>query len=177
MASNERRSAVSIPAQAFFETHPQKLEPGRLFKLRGNWALRVAFGNDNIHQGFVLLQGECVGQLMRLGEGMARSIAIGHPFSWFPSVEVGAEPKQDVYRTATLTVGPTGPVIIGEEASRGNYDPDPVAFGSDGLENEDYDPHGGVIGFNRWTVELQHITRPFISLGTIASIDRSKPKG
>lgn len=163
---------MSIPAQVFGEAYPGKMSPGQLFKFRGFWALRVAYGKQKDIQGFVLLEGDYAGRLFKIGDGMSRCLAIVHPFTWFPSVEATAIPERDAMQTATLTVGPTGPLIIGGEFEGDHIDSNYIVFEIDGRESESFDAHGSVVRFPKWSVELQHPSRPFESLGTLLLVDR-----
>jgi hypothetical protein len=163
---------MSIPAQAFGEAYPAKMSPGQLFKFRGFWALRVAYGNQTEIQGFVLLEGEYAGRLFKIGDGMPRCLAIVHPFTWFPSVEAAAIPQRDAMQTATLTVGSIGPVVIGCDLEGDGFDRNYIAFDLDGRESESFDAHGSVVRFAKWSVELQHPSRPFESLCTLLLVDR-----
>lgn len=163
---------MSIPAQVFGEAYPAKILPGQLFKFRGSWALRVAHGNQKEIQGFLLLEGDHVGRLFKIGDGMPRCLAIVHPFTWFPSVEATAIPQRDAMQTATLTVGSMGPVIIGGDLEGDGFDPNYIAFDLNGRESECFDAHGSVVRFPQWSVELEHPSRPFESLGTLLLIDR-----
>lgn len=166
---------MRIPAQAFGEKYPQELSPGQLFKARGIWALRVAYDSQGEQQGFVALEGENVGQLFRLKAGMARCFAVIQPFGWFPSIDAGSQPRHEALRTATLTVGLNGPLIVGAELS--DFDPNYIAFGVNGCEVVGGESNGSPFRFENWSAELQHPSRTFESLGTIFSVNRSRKTG
>lgn len=163
---------MSIPAQVFGEAYPSKILPGQLFKFRDSWALRVAHGNQKEIQGFVLLEGDRVGRLFKIGDEMPRCLAIMHPFTWFPSVDATAIPQREAMQTATLTLGSIGPVIIGCDLVGNGINSNCIAFDLDGRESENFDADGSEVRFAKWSVELQHPSRPFESLGTLLLIDR-----
>ena len=164
---------MSIPAHAFGEAYPKDLPQGSVFKFRGAWSLRVAGGHDHSFQGLIFLEGDHVGRLVKIGPGMPRCIAIIEPFQWFPAGAEGAAPGHIELQTATLTVTPNGPVIIGGDIDSDRFDTEYVAFRSDGTCDADYDRYGAGMRFAEWTGELQHSSRPFESLGRLFAINRS----
>lgn len=161
---------MNIPAQAFAQLYPKDLAPGRLFKFRDSWALRVSHGAEL--QGFLILDGERAGWVFPLGPGMAQSVAIVEPFSWFPMVSVNTKPTMDADRTVTLTLTTEGPAMVGAD-SQNDWDPIHIAFGPDGQSIEEQDLYRAV-RFEQWSVELCHRDRPYSSLGTLLEIDRRK---
>ncbi|WP_036106857.1 hypothetical protein [Lysobacter capsici] len=165
---------MSIPAEVFGEEFPSEMLPGQLFKLRDSWALRVVFGNQTETKGFIMLEGDYAGRLIKIGSGMPRCLMIASSFTWFPAVEDGATPQRDANQTATLTVGPAGPVIIGGDVDGGGFDTDYIAFDLDGRQNASFDAHRSVVRFAKWSVELQHPSRPYESLGRLLLVDRSQ---
>lgn len=163
---------MKIPAQAFAQLSPSDLAPGRLFKFRGSWALRVSHGTE--FQGFLMLEGERAGWVLQLGAGMAQAVAIVEPFSWFPMVAGDAKPTLEADQTVTLTLTTDGPVIVGADA-RDDWDPTYIAFAADGQGVETQDLHRAM-RFEQWSVELCHKDRPYSSLGTLLEVDwRKKP--
>jgi hypothetical protein len=158
---------MAIPAQAFGEIYPKELRPGSIFKFRSNWAMLVT-NEDGSTLDFLMLGGEHAGQLFNVTPGMPKCLGVIPPFTWFPALEEGAGASHTEHQTTTLTLTPSGPVIIG--ANTDGYDPKYFAFRLDGVVDRDYQPYGIGLRFSDWTVELQHPERPFESLGSLFSV-------
>jgi hypothetical protein len=163
-----------VPAQAFAESHPSEVAIGCLFKTRGSWALRVKGGPDPNFEGYILLQGERAGQLLRLAPGMAAGLTIIKPFSWFPGIHIDAKLDDSCKETASLSLTEAGPVIVGGIADSDHYDSDFFAYQTDGQRFERFDHYKPIRRFSQWSVELQHDSRPLKSLGQILTVDRRK---
>lgn len=170
LGSGEGDAEMKIPAQAFAQLYPKDLAPGRLFKFRDSWALRVSHGAEV--QGFLILEGERAGWVYPISPGMSQVVAIIEPFRWFPMVSVDAKPTMDADRTVTLTLTGNGPVIVGAD-SRDDWGSTYIAFGPDGQSIEEQD-HYHEVRFEQWSVELCHRDRPYSSLGALLVIDRRK---
>ncbi|MDO0860873.1 hypothetical protein VDR86_20205 [Xanthomonas campestris pv. campestris] len=111
---------MSIPAQAFADRLPNDLSPGSIFLFRKSWAMLV---NNQQEEGdpvlaFLMLQGERAGSLFKVGEGMTRCLTLAEPFGWFASVKEVALPAHDVVDTASLSLTPHGPVVVGQMPSQ-----------------------------------------------------------
>jgi hypothetical protein len=161
---------MGIPAQAFVEINPTVLAPGRLFLFRGYWALRLAV--DEAHQAFVMLEGERVGAVLQTASGMAKTIAIAEPFSWFPLIAMDNKPAILDDPKGSLAITATGPVVVGLDA-RNDWDPTYLAIASSGRAEEAQEPYRPLC-FAKWSVEVCHQDQPLKSLGTLAEIDRRK---
>lgn len=158
---------MKFPAQAFAEVHPKDLEPGRLFKFRDLWALRVSHAEE--FEGFLIFEGDHAGKVFKLGDGMAQSLAITHPFNWFPAVG-DAMPARSEALTVSLAVTSNGPVLTGSDA-QDHFGDDHLSFGLDGRGVEVPNLHRAS-RFEQWSAELFHDSRPFVSLGTLFEVDR-----
>jgi len=158
---------MAIPAQAFGEIYPKDLRPGSIFKFRSNWAMLVTY-EDGSTLDFLMLGGEHAGQLFNVGPGMPKCLGVIPPFSWFPAVEESAVASHTEHQVTTLTLTPSGPVIIG--ANMDGFDPKYFAFRLDGIVARDYEAYGIGLRFADWTAELRHPERPFESLGSLFSI-------
>ncbi|CDF60957.1 MULTISPECIES: hypothetical protein [Xanthomonas] len=162
-----------IPAEAFVERVPQDLPPGSIFLLRDSWAFRVdnqADPNEHI-PSFVMLQGERVGKLCKVVQGMPPCLTLIEPFGWFAAVQEGAIPGHQTMETASLSVTSTGIVLVGVIRDQwGNED----AFGF-GMKGQFIGeaPRGAVRRFAKWSAELCHPNRPFVSLGRLFEVDRN----
>lgn len=159
---------MKLPAQAFAEVHPKDLEPGRLFKFREQWALRVSHAEE--FEGFLIFEGDHAGKVFKIGDGMARSVAIVHPFNWFPVVAGDAMPSRSGAITITLAITSAGPVLMGSDA-RDHFGDDYLSFGLDGRGVDGSDLHRASC-YEQWSAELLHDSRPFVSLGTLFEVDR-----
>ncbi|UYK67676.1 hypothetical protein NG831_05730 [Xanthomonas sacchari] len=162
---------MNVPAQAFVDSHPSSLSPGSLFLFRESWALLVNNQQEEAEPvlAFLMLQGERAGSLFKVGDGMGRCLTLAEPFGWFASVKEGTPPTHDVVDTASLSLTPDGPVIVGQIP---NQEGGKIAFGMDGQPLADH-PRGAVKRFATWSAELCHPTRPFVSLGRIFEVDRT----
>lgn len=158
---------MKFPAQAFAEVYPKDLAPGRLFKFREQWALRVSHAEE--FEGFLIFEGDHAGKVFQLGDGMARSLAIVHPFSWYPAVGDAMASRSEVL-TITLAVTSAGPVLTGSDA-RDHFGDEHLSFGLDGRVVEVPNLHR-TSRFEHWSAELFHDSRPFVSLGTLFEVDR-----
>ncbi|KFA27618.1 hypothetical protein FQK02_13840 [Xanthomonas vasicola] len=163
---------MSIPAQAFADRLPNDLTPGSLFLFRESWALLVNNQQEEPEPvlAFLMLQGERAGSLFKVGEGMTRCLTLVEPFGWFASVEEDVLPAHDGVDTASLSLTSSGPVIVGQLPSNWG-DGDKIAFGMDGQPLGGY-PRGAVRRFAKWSAELCHPSRPFVSLGRIFEVNR-----
>lgn len=159
---------MKISAHAFAQMYPKDLAPGSLFRLRGRWALRVS--SDDIPQGFLMLEGERVGEVFALTAGVAQVVAIMQPFGWFPTVSSEAEPSLEPEWTAVLALTGSGPVVVGSDA-RDDWDPTFLAFNTNGVGADAQDLHRAM-RFGQWSIELCHVDRPYTSLGTLLQVDR-----
>jgi hypothetical protein len=164
---------MPFPASAFIETYARDLEPGRLFQFHGHWAMlvRVEALNDKY---FVMLQGERIGSLHKVVEGMAKSLALSPHFSWFAAVASVGVPKRGEHHPACLLLLPDGPVLLANEKD-GFGDIEYYAFGLDGLIRRDVDLHSLGMHLLAWSAELEDPARPGQSLGTLVSIDSTAP--
>ena len=167
---------MTLPAQAFATKAPRDLLPGQLSQTRGSWALRIAYTvqQRTVH-GFVVLEGDLAGRLFDVREGMDSGLCIAAPFSWFPAVSA-AVPSADSLAASALTLAPSGIVILGGRTDTWG-ESDHIAFDVAGHELPDFEERGVPLRFSRWTIELQHDGRPFESLGTLATIDRTSATG
>lgn len=159
---------MKFPAQAFAEIHPKDLEPGRLLKLHGQWALRVSHAEE--FEGVLMFEGDHAGKVFKIGDGMVRALAIIHPFNWFPVVDSDATPSRDAAATITLTVTSSGPVLTGSDP-RDRFDDTYMTFGLDGRGIGGSDLHRAS-RYEQWSAELFHDSRSFVSLGTLFEVDR-----
>jgi hypothetical protein len=166
----EKRMTMKIPARAYAEQHPKDLAVGSLFRFRGVWALRICASGPEEFPGFLLLEGENAGSILKVGPGMARSAAVVEPFGWFPAIAVDARPGKEADQVLALTITGSGLVIVGLDA-RDRYDSAYLAITADGQAVEVQDRQGE-LWFGQWSVELCHQDRPLISLGTLLEIDR-----
>jgi len=162
---------MSIPAQALSDRLPSDLSPGSIFLFRESWALLVNNQQEEAEPvlAFLMLQGERVGSLFKVGDGMGRCLTLAEPFGWFASLKEGIPPAHDVVDTASLSLTPDGPVVVGQIHSQWG-DGDKIAFGMDGQPLADH-PRGAVKRFATWSAELCHPTRPFVSLGRVFEVD------
>ena len=161
-----------VPAEAFAECVPQDLAPGSIFKLPDTWALLVINENEDgaAVPSYILLQGPRAGTLSEVRKGMSACLTLAEPFAWFPAVPNGALPSRDVFETASLSVTASGPVVVGGTVGRMG-DADMFAFNMAGqLLGEA--PRGAVNRYGKWTAELCHPSRLFVSLGEIFEVDR-----
>lgn len=158
---------MKFPAQAFAEAYPKDLEPGRLFRFREHWALRVSHAEDL--EGLLILEGDHAGKVFSIGDGMAKSLAIVQPFNWFPAVQDVMPARNDAFNI-TLAVTPAGLVLSGSDV-RDSFGDDHLSFGLDGRGVDGSDLHRAG-RFERWSAELFHEARPFVSLGTLFEVDR-----
>jgi hypothetical protein len=161
---------MKIPAQAFVQTSPNDLSPGRIFMFRGHCALRVSHGEA--FQGILMLSGPRTGSVFQVVSGMAQVMAVVPPFNWFPVVAHDAQPTVEDDAEGTLALTSDGPAIVGLEA-RNNWDPTYFSFAVDGRGIEAQGVRRA-LRFEQWFVELCHADRPFKSLGTLAEIDRRR---
>lgn len=161
---------MKIPAQAFSQVAVSDLAPGSLFIFRDRWAVRVS--SDADFQGFVLLEGERMGRVFQLASGTAHSIAIMSPFAWFPALSLDAKPMVETNRTPALTLTCDLPVIVGIDA-RETWEPNYLAFGMDG-QGVDMPDLYRAARFEKWSVELCHRDRPYVSLGTLVEVGQPK---
>lgn len=161
---------MKFPVQAFAELHPKDLEPGRLFKIHGQWALRVLHADE--FEGFLMFEGDRAGKVFKIGDGMARSIAIVHPFNWFPVVAGDATPSRDAATTITLAMTSDGPVLTGSDA-RDHFADTDLSFGLDGHGIDGSNLHRAS-RYEQWSAELFHDALPFVSLGTLFEVDRRR---
>ena len=161
-----------IPARAYAEHYPKELPIGSLFRFRGMWALRTCVSGPEEFQGFLLLEGEKAGSILKVGPGMARSVAVVEPFGWFPAIAVDERPGNEADQVLALTITDSGLVIVGLD-TRDRYDSAYLAITADGHAVDVHDRQGD-LWFGKWSVELCHQDRPLISLGTLLEIDRHK---
>ncbi|MGY0762364.1 hypothetical protein ACW3SO_00095 [Xanthomonas campestris] len=161
---------MSVPAQAFADRLPNDLLPGSIFLFRESWAMLVNNQQEEPEPvlAFLMLQGERAGSLFKVGEGMTQCLTLAEPFGWFASVKEGVLPAHDVVDTASLSLTSDGAVVVGQIP---NQLGDKIAFGMDGQLRSDY-PRGAVKRFAKWSVELCHPSRPFVSLGRLFEVDR-----
>lgn len=160
---------MSFPAQAFAAVAPRGLDPGRLFKFRGQWALRVAHEKD--FEGFLLLEGDDAGQVHAIFAGMVPALAVIQPFSWFPVIDRGAAPSRDATLTLALGITEVGPVLTWLDARDQVWKDTHMTFGLDGRGIDDQSLYRAG-RFEQWSAELFHDSRPFVSLGTLFEVDR-----
>lgn len=161
---------MSIPVQAFIQKYPYELPGGHLFQFRGNWALRVDYGDRPVDRAFLILQGPHAGWLRRTGQGMPKALCLASSFTWFAAIDPDAPASMDALCTASLAISEVGPLIVG-----GDEDGDHYAFGLDGH------PYGDSLSsvmpqFARWSAHLALEDRPFRSIGVLFSVDR-EPSG
>lgn len=159
---------MSLPAPAFAERAPLDVAHGQLFTLRGHWALRVELQGSQTQAG-LLLEGERAGQIFRIDDGIALTLCVVSPFGWFPAIE-GSTPRVKRVVPASLALHASGVLLAGVIPDGWG---ETLAFGLDGMQVEEL--RGSAPHFQRWTIELHHKDRPFQSLGTIATIDRTAP--
>jgi len=160
-----------IPAEAFAERVPQDLAPGSVFWFREAWAFLVSHELDDVPvKSFIMLQGDRAGTLFKVVEGMPACLTLADPFAWFPAVPNGTLPSRDVFETASLSVTASGPVVVGGIPDRWG-EADMFAFSLDGRSLGEA-PRGAVNRHGKWTAELCHPSRPFVSLGQIFEVDR-----
>jgi hypothetical protein len=164
---------MTFPAEVFAERIPQDLSPGSIFLFRGSWALLVDNQADPSEPStcFVMLQGERVGTVFKVVQGMPPCLTLAEPFDWFAAISEGAMPEHQTLETASLSVTPSGPVLVGGIPDRWG-DADKFAFGMKGQFVGEA-PHGAVRRFAKWSAELCHPTRPFVSLGRLFEVDRN----
>ena len=162
---------MTIPVQAFSEIYPKDLRPGNVFKFRSSWAMLVTY-EDRSTLDFLMLGGERAGQLFKLTAGMPKCFGIIPPFTWFPAIEDTASASDTGNQTTTLTLTPTGPVIIG--ANMDGYERDCFAFRLDGMVDRDYQAYGAGLRYANWTAELQRPEKPFESLGRLFSVSAAQ---
>lgn len=162
-----------FPAEAFADRMPQEMSPGSIFRLRDSWAVVVNYmsSDDSAAPGFIMLQGDRIGTLFRLSDGMAPCTTLSDQFSWFPAVKPGAIATGDGPETSSLTLTKDGPVIMGKDPERWGKR-DTFAFDSKGVLLADV-PQGAVKRFSRWTAELCHPSHPFVTMGQIFEVDRT----
>lgn len=158
-----------IPAQAFREAYPYRLLPGAVFLFRSFWAIRVAYSDSKTDQAFLILQGPNAGQLHRVGEGMARSLSLADPFTWFAVLDPSDPAEVQSMHSASLAIGEKGPVVVG-----GDSDGDHYAFYLNGQPWDDYRAQVATVRFDRWSAHLSLEDRPFSSLGPIFAVDRRR---
>jgi len=163
-----------MPAEAFAERVPQDLAPGSIFRFREAWAFFVSHEHSEGAPvpSFIMLQGERVGTLFKGVEAMQGCLTLAEPFAWFPAIPAGVMPTRDVFETASLSVTASGPILIGGMPERWGG-PDKFAFGINGKCLGEA-PRGAVNRYAKWTAELCHPSRPFVSLGRIFAVDRSR---
>ena len=159
---------MNIPAEAFAQLYPSDVPPGCLFSFRGSWAVRVT-GQANF-QGFLMLEGERIGQVFGIAPGMAPAIAIVGSFRWTPMIEAHAKPVWGIRKVPVLALTPTGPIMVGKD-SDDCWEETYLAYTMDGHAIALPERHS-TAHFDQWSVELCHKDRPFLSLGTILKIDR-----
>ncbi|CAD7347188.1 hypothetical protein [Xanthomonas arboricola] len=164
---------MTFPAEAFAERIPQDLSPGSIFLFREAWALLVDNQADPSDPTpcFVMLQGDRVGTVFKVVQGMPPCLTLAEPFAWFPAVPQGAVPGHQTLETASLSVTPLGVVLVGGIPDRWG-DADKFAFGMKGQFMGEA-PRGAVRRFTKWSAELCHPSRPFVTLGQIFEVDRS----
>ncbi len=158
---------MSIPVSAYGEAYPKDLPVGSVFKDHGYWALLVGAA-DGKGKNVLVLEGPHAGRLFSVSEGMAPSIAIVSPFTWYPAVPSGAQPVSSTHRTCALTFTKEGLRIIGAHVDRG--DSDYELFGLDGSYRGEHHEQGPETRFLAWSAELVHHDDPCKSLGEIFSI-------
>ncbi len=160
---------MKLPAQAFAEISPRELEPGRLLKFRGQWALRVSRVEG--FEGILMFEGDHAGKVFQIAEGMAKSLAVVHPFGWFPVVARDVGPSADAATTITLAMTSEGPALTGADPRDRMFKDTYLSFGLDGhgIDNDDV---LRASRFEQWSAELFHDSRPFVSLGTLFEVDR-----
>jgi hypothetical protein len=163
-------STIMIPAQAFAQACPGDLTPGSLFKFRGFWALRVVHGDDL--EGFLMLEGENAGRILRMKTGLPQVFCIAAPFCWFPSVSPDAKPTLEGGEILGLTLTTHGPAILGLD-SLDQWNPTYLAFAKTG-QSVDAQGSRRAFRFEQWSVELCHKDRPFESLATLIEVNRSQ---
>ncbi|KLB10630.1 hypothetical protein, partial [Xanthomonas hortorum] len=124
---------MTFPAEAFAERIPQDLSPGSIFLFREAWALLVDNQADpgDSTPCFVMLQGDRVGTVFKVVQGMPPCLTLAEPFAWFPAVPQGAVPRHQTLETASLSVTPSGVVLVGGIPDRWG-DADKFAFGMKG---------------------------------------------
>lgn len=155
-----------FPAQAFGEAYPRDLPVGSLFRFHEFWHLRV--GSENELGSMLSLEGPYAGQLIRLGQGMAKSVAIVAPFGWFPTIDEGTLASNSNHRTTALTLTGDGIRIIGGRTDHG--DVDYLAYRLDGTLDEHYRDEGVGTRFLVWSAQLAHSEKPFVSLGRLLTV-------
>lgn len=160
---------MKLPAQALAEIYAKEVEPGRLFRFRDDWALRVT--HDEGFEGFLMLGGGNAGRVHMIGQGMAPSLALVAPFGWFPTVASDTEPSREATIPLTLAITSVGPVLSGIDA-RSHFDDDYLSFGLDG-RGVDVANLRRTSRYERWSAELCLDARPFTGLGTLFEVDRS----
>ena len=161
---------MSVPARAFAQTHPYELPAGHLFKFRGNWSLRVDYGDRPDDQAFLILKGPYAGRIHRTGPGMPKATCLASPFTWFAAIDPDSPASADALHTASLAISETGPLIVG-----GDEDGDHYTFGLDGqLYAEGIS--SAMPQFARWSAHLVLEDQPFRSISVLFSIDR-EPSG
>lgn len=163
-----------VPAEAFAECVPQDLAPGSIFKLPDAWALLVTNENEDgpAVPSYILLQGERAGMLLEVRKGTSACLTLAEPFAWFSAVPNGTVPARDIFETASLSVTASGPVVVGGKPDQWGGG-DMFAFSLDGRSLGEA-PRGAVNRHGKWTAELCHPSRPFVSLGQIFEVDRSR---
>ncbi|MBB4606498.1 hypothetical protein GGR59_002764 [Xanthomonas arboricola] len=161
-----------VPAEAFAERIPQDLSAGSIFLFRDSWALLVDNQADPSEPSacFVMLQGDRVGTVFKVVQGMPPCLTLAEPFSWFPAVPQGAMPGHQPLETASLSVTPTGVVLVGGIPDRWG-EPDKFAFDMKGQFVGEA-PRGAVRRFATWSAELCHPSRPIVSLGRLFEVNR-----
>ncbi|WP_230598272.1 hypothetical protein [Xanthomonas albilineans] len=162
-----------FPQKLLLRNPPQDLPLGSIFLFRDSWALLVddqADPNDPA-ACFVMLQGDRVGTVFKVVQGMPPCLTLAEPFAWFAAVPEAAMPGHQTLETASLSVTPSGLVLVGGIPDRWG-DADKFAFGMKGQFMGDA-PRGAVRRFEKWSAELCHPSRPFMSLGKLFEVDRS----
>src|SRR3546814_754383 len=121
-----------------------------------------------------MLEGERTGQVFGVSPGMAQSVAIVDPFSWFPMVAINAKPVWGTSKVPTLALTVTQPILVGVDADD-SWGPNYLAYtvGGQGISMQELNR---TAHFDQWSVELCHKDRPCLSLGVLLEIDgREEP--
>lgn len=118
--------------------------------------------DESAAPGFIMLQGDRVGTLFRLSDGMAPCITLSNQFSWYPAVKPGAIATGGGPETSSLTLTKDGPVIMGKHPERWGKRSTKGVLLADA-------PQGAVKRFSQWTAELCHPSCPFVAMGQVQS--------
>ena len=165
---------MNMPAQAFSMQTPQTLAFGSVFRLRESWAFLVnnQQGAGDPVPAYIMLEGERVGTLFKMTEGMPTCLGLMAPFEWFPGLlgEIGT--SEASFETASLCLTDIGLVIVGGILDSWG-DSDSFAFDMRG-EFVGRAQSRSITRLGRWSAELSHPARPYLSLGRLFEVDRRR---